>query len=469
MNDDKMLAETEPQKYLPRVLSSFDMLAIYFAIVFGSYGAAQLAAAGWAAVPMTILASITFLIPCALCAYELGTLFPNEGGIYVWAHKTLGPIHGFVSGWLSWVPIFLLLPLDVSIMSSFLQYILGQTWAIETNILVQIVLIGIIFATSIMKIKISKTLINIMFFVAIGTAILAFVSGILHSSAATPIDNEIFSLDLGKYGFLYSAAVLWLLGVEIPFNMSAEFGEHKKTGKTMLFWGTIAILLGYLMGIIGILLSTPIEQVDLTTAIARAVGSIWPIGGMIVAIGIIFAVFSQGVSTMNAYSRLPFVASIENLAPKNLSQISRDKTPINAMIIQAVGSILVVIIFVSQTQLAVTYNLYLAALVAIWCASLYYVYVAILKARNKFANNYTKETWKIPGGTIGLWSVVLIGLIFNTLAIYYVFAKPWTNEISSLDWLIGLGITCVVITILGLGIYHTQKNRSDARNYKNNN
>src|SRR5687768_16482452 len=94
----EMLAEVIPPKLLPRLLRRFDLVTLYFALIFGSYGAAQMAAGGWSAIPMMLLAAVTFLVPCALAAYELGTLYPGEGGIYVWAHKTAGPGHGFFAG-----------------------------------------------------------------------------------------------------------------------------------------------------------------------------------------------------------------------------------------------------------------------------------------------------------------------------------------------------------------------------------
>src|SRR3970040_210 len=107
----QMLAEIIPPKVLPKSLSRFDLVTIYFALIFGSYGASQMATGGWAAIPMLVLATLCFMIPTILGSWELGTLFPGEGGIYIWAHKTMGPIHGFIAGWLSWMAVFLLLPL----------------------------------------------------------------------------------------------------------------------------------------------------------------------------------------------------------------------------------------------------------------------------------------------------------------------------------------------------------------------
>lgn len=460
MNDlpTPILAETVPPKILPRILGRFDLITIYFAIIFGSYGAAQLAASGWAGIPMTVLAAITFLLPCGLASYELGTLFPSEGGIYVWAHKLFGEKHAFIAGWLSWIPIFLLLPLDASILSPHLQFIFGVQWGLWISIGVQIAFVWLLFALSATKLRISQTIVNIMFFVAIGTAVAALIAGLIHSHPVNPVTHDIYSFNLGKYGFLYSAAVLWLLGVEVPYNMGAEYGDHKRTGKAMLVWGTLALLAGYFMGIVGILWSTPIAQIDQTTGVARAIATISPTAGAIVAIGICLAVFAQATSTMNAYSRLLFIGGVEKKLPESMAKVSeKGRTPWRAMLVQAIGASIVIIIFATQTKLVVTYNLYLAALVAVWCASLFYIYFGVLKARKKYSSSYNNNVWRIPGGKFGLYLCCVGGIIFNTLAIYYVFAKPWVGGISSHQWLIWLGIICVSIVIIGIVVALMEK------------
>ncbi len=454
--NEQMLAETVPPRVLPRILTRFDLTTIYFAVIFGSYGAAQMAAQGWAGIPMMLLAAVTFLLPCALVAYEFGTLFPSEGGVYVWASKAFGPLHGFIAGWLSWAPIFLLIPLDATIIISLLQYALGETWSITTQVIAQVVFVWVLLGLSVLRLRISQSYVNAMFFVSIGTAIAALLAGLLQAHAATPVTSDIFSLDLGKYGFLYSAAVLWLLGVEVPFNMSAEFSDHKRTGKTMLVWGTLALLAGYLAGIVGILLTTPVAQIDQTAGIAKAVAVAFPLGGIIVALGICFAVFSQSVNYMNTYSRLLFIGGVEKRLPGAMTRLTQGKTPWVAMLVQAIGATIVILIFATQTHLVVTYNLYLAALVAVWCASLFYIYFGLLRARVLYRDLYRERgsaVWVLPGGKIGAWIVCLWGIVFNALAIYYVFAKPWVDGITARDWQLWLGIICAVIVISGAAIF----------------
>ncbi len=450
-------AETVPPKILPRVLKRFDMVTIYFSIIFGSYGAAQLAAQGWAGIPMLLLAAVTFLVPCALGAYELGTLFPSEGGIYVWARKTLGPVHGFIAGWLSWIPIFLLLPLDASVIVAHIQYALGQEWSLVVQVAAQIGYIWLLMIICVMRLRISQSVVNVMFFVAIGIAVTVLIVGFMHGAPVTPIDREIFSFDLSKYGFLYSAAVLWLLGVEIPFNMGAEFSDHKKTGKTMFTWGTLALVFGYGMGIVGILFSSSVGVIDQTTGISRAVATISPVVGTVIAIMTSLAAFAQATTAMNAYSRLLFIGGVEERLPRLMMRVSRlGKTPWPAMLVQAVGGTIVILVFATQTDLVVTFNLYLAALVAVWCASLFYIYIGLVRARKLYKELYTErgaEVWKIPGGKIGLWFCVIGGSFFNVLAIYFVFAKPWVDGISPHDWRLWLGVTSIVITLGGAAVF----------------
>ena len=461
---EDLLAETEPPKILPRILTRFDMVALFFAIIFGTYGAGQLAASGWAGIPMLFLALITFLLPCGLAAYELGTLFPSEGGVYVWAHKAFGPLQGFIAGWLSWMPIFLLLPLDATIIVSHFQYVFGANWNLELQVAIQILVVWILLSIAVLRLRVSQTMINIMFFGAILTAIAALVAGLVHIPAATSITSEIFSFNLGKYGFLYSAAVLWLLGVEIPFNMSAEFGDHKRTGRTMLIWGTLALFLGYIMGIVGILLTTPVAQINQTTGVAQAVATLSPILGLIVAVLIALSVFAQSASTMNSYSRLPFIGGIEKKLPHGMAKVSeKTKSPWPAMLVQAIGASIVILVFSTLTQLVVIYNLYLAALVAIWCASLFYIYFGLLRVRSTHKALYEKrgkEVWKIPGGTFGLWLCCGIGAIFNALAIYYVFATPWVGGISNHSWDMWLGLISVFIIIAGVIVYYGGKRKA---------
>lgn len=469
---NQMLAELIPPRLLPKNIGRFALITLYFAIIFGAYGASQLAAGGWAAYSMLALAIVLFLLPAILASYELGTLFPGEGGIYIWADKTMGKIHGFIAGWLSWVAVFLLLPLVSTALAQHIQVVIGVELPLWGTVLIQVGVVCLITVLTLARLDLSLNLIQKIFYVAMGTAVIAIIVALIHVSSdgnANPIkdSSEIFTLNLGTYGFLFSASVLWLIGVEIPFNMGAEFKEQKKGIGQMLLWGSVTLVIGYILGITATLLITPVDQINPTTGLADAVKSVSEWVGIIVALGICIAVLSQGLAYMNAYSRLLFVSGIERRLPRIFAHVGqKSKQPVPAILLQAVIGIIVIAVFYSLDSLNTAFQLYIAALVGVWSLSLFYLYTGIVQARRKHGDLYKErgdKVWMIPGGWLGVIITALVGTIGTAMSIYYVFDIPFTDEISASSWRLWLLGLIAVAAITGVIVYVISESRNRGR------
>src|SRR5439155_24720671 len=89
--DREMISERVAPGMLPRVLNSFDMTIIFVAIVLFIVNASAIQQAHQAAYTYWILGFLAFLIPGALVTAQLGQMFPQEGSLYVWTQKALGP------------------------------------------------------------------------------------------------------------------------------------------------------------------------------------------------------------------------------------------------------------------------------------------------------------------------------------------------------------------------------------------
>src|SRR5436305_3369842 len=112
---------------LPKVLNSFDMVAIFVAIVlFISNSAGLASGAGPAAYIYWGLGFITFLIPGAIVTGQLGLMFPGEGSIYVWTNKAFGPFMGFFAGFCAWWPGVLVMVATGDAVVSLIQQLGGQ-------------------------------------------------------------------------------------------------------------------------------------------------------------------------------------------------------------------------------------------------------------------------------------------------------------------------------------------------------
>src|ERR1041385_2175236 len=91
----QMISEGIAPGMLPRVLNSFDMTIIFVAIVLFIVNASGIQQTHQAASTYWILGFVLFLIPGALITAQLGQMFPQEGSLYVWTQKALGPFWGF--------------------------------------------------------------------------------------------------------------------------------------------------------------------------------------------------------------------------------------------------------------------------------------------------------------------------------------------------------------------------------------
>src|ERR1051325_12055076 len=99
-----MISERLAPGMLPRVLGSFDMTIIFVAIVLFIVNASGIQQTHQAAFTYWILGFLLFLIPGALVTAQLGQMFPQEGSLYVWTQKALGPFWGFFAGFCAWWP-----------------------------------------------------------------------------------------------------------------------------------------------------------------------------------------------------------------------------------------------------------------------------------------------------------------------------------------------------------------------------
>jgi hypothetical protein len=88
--DALMTTELVPEQILPKVLGTFGLTATYVFIICWVTGSSVMAAGGWTAIPMWVLGIVTFLMPAALAVLELGNLWPGQGGVYIWAFRTMG-------------------------------------------------------------------------------------------------------------------------------------------------------------------------------------------------------------------------------------------------------------------------------------------------------------------------------------------------------------------------------------------
>src|SRR5215510_699123 len=164
---------------LPKVLNSFDMVAIFVAIVLFISNVPGFFGNGPVSMTYLLLGFLTFLIPGAIVTGQLGFLFPGEGSIYLWTHKAFGPFASFFAGFTAWWPGVLVQLSTGTVVASLLQALGGWTFPAWAQGLIILAVIAVAGLVSSLRFRLTQNAVNLVF-VLYGLAIVLIgVAGVL--------------------------------------------------------------------------------------------------------------------------------------------------------------------------------------------------------------------------------------------------------------------------------------------------
>jgi glutamate:GABA antiporter len=458
-----MISERIAPGMLPRVLNSFDMTIIFVAIVLFIVNASAIQQAHQAAYTYWILGFIAFLIPGALVTAQLGQMFPQEGSLYVWTQKALGPFWGFFAGFCAWWPGILVMVATGDAVVTLWQFVdkggLPKAW--EQGLVILAVLWFSAFM-SMLRLRMTQSYANlaVVFYGAaifvIGLAGILWLIGDGHSATGGWGTASNWSIHSGQWTW-FGFVILALLGIEVPLNMGVEIVNIRSI-KKYLFWGSIVVMFAYLWATLGTMLALPAaKSVGATTDILAAVQTgFWGSHGFAVVMALILIWFfvSNTIVYNYSFSRLLFVSGLEQRMPHQLGQVNKTKVPVYAILTQtALSSIFVVAIFnpwVASDNNQKAYWLFQAAVTVIWCVSMVLLFADIFLVKRAFPQKFEEVRAAHP---YVLYASGVIGMLASAFGAYVTFRSPWTGLFTVAHWRMWLAVLCGISVLAALAIY----------------
>ncbi len=450
----ELLSERVAGGILPKVLNSFDMVAIFAAIVLFITNAAVIQSAGPTAFGWWVLGFLAFLIPSAIVTGQLGVMFPGEGSIYLWTHKALGTFWGFFAGFCAWWPGVLVMVATGTITFAYLGYVFPGTvgsWNIQAQGALIIAFIVVSAVLAILRFRVTQNIVNVVF-VLYGVAIaLMLIAGVVHLARGrqAQVDPTALSawapsrptgLNFTNWTF-FGLVILALLGVEVPLNMGVEI-KHTRSITRYLFWGSLTVMAAYLIATWAVMVTVPAAggRSAQVTAVAEAVrlslGTFW---GDLVAL--ILAGFFLFITVVYNYSfaRLIFVSGLDRRLPKVMSHVNAGKVPDVGVLAQTVVAVLftllafVILPLASGGTSAVdvqtkVYDVLQAAVTVIWCVSMVVLFLDVLIILRRYAAQFAARRLAHPGV---LWVCSVIGALAALIGIVSTLSGSWTPLISN--------------------------------------
>ncbi|MBE3558526.1 MAG: APC family permease [Ktedonobacteraceae bacterium] len=456
---------------LPKVLNTFDMVAIFVAIVlFISNSAVMAGGAGPSAYVYWGLGFLTFLIPGAIVTGQLGLMFPGEGSIYVWTNKAFGAFMGFFAGFCAWWPGILVMIATGDAVVALIQQLnpgfLTEPW--QQGLMI-ILVIAFSFVLSILRFRVTQNFVNIVF-VAYGSAILLVgIAGLvsLLGGQAAPVDYSApnWLPNAGTFTF-YGTVILALLGIEVPLNMGVEITNERAITRYLL-WGSVVVMVAYLLGTFGVMVAVkPVSAQGSPAAVALAVqssfGSAGPILGSIVDIIFIgFFLFNTAVYNYS-FGRLLFVSGLDRRLPTVMSKVNKNRVPWVAVLVQScISAFFTILAFIlvpytlstglKPSDLStIVYDILQAAVTVIWCVSMVILFVDVIIIRHKYHETFTRIRLA-PDWVFYLCAA--LGLIASAFGVYVTFTGPWTPLIPGSQWILWIGGIALLSLIIGIVLF----------------
>ena len=255
----------------------------------------------------------------ALCFAEMGGIYQETGGAYIYAKYTFGPLIGFMVGWMMWLSAIIGWAAMARGLLLYLRFVspsIAEGWIGEIIVISLILGLGVL---NLLGVKIGSRIIN-FFTISKLIPIFAFIAfGFFHIEASNL--SQIFFFKVDNIG---PAIVMGLFAYTGFEYLAVPAGEMKKPGRDIPLAFFIAILGTTLIYVLvqtvatGTLPGLAQSEKPLADAAASFLG---PTGGMLIAIGALLAIAGVNSGIALTGPRNLFALSSDGFLPEVFSKI----------------------------------------------------------------------------------------------------------------------------------------------------
>ncbi|MFH0988797.1 MAG: amino acid permease [bacterium] len=339
---------------LKRKLSRFDLIMIAVGSTIGSgifltpaLIAQQLPSPMWI-LGIWILGGLVALAG-GLTYAELGAMFPEAGGVYVFIRKAYGELPGFLYGWSYFVVTNTggIAALSIAF-STYFGYFIPLSSA--GTLIVAIAGIVLVTVVNILGVKAGGIFSDLFTVLKLLGIIFLIVVGLFWgSSSTTDYSQSLGNLPngLGSALTLAFVSILWSYGGWQHATFTA--GEAKNPRRDMpisLIAGTVIVTALYiLINVCYMMLLSPSQMASSSRVASDAISTVLgPVGGTIIAITIFISTFgTTGIYTLTA-PRIYYAMARDGIFFKKVAEIHpRFGTPIYAILFQSFWAICLIL------------------------------------------------------------------------------------------------------------------------------
>ncbi len=349
------MSENKKPKGFKRVMRGLDMTLFTVCAILVIDTLAPSAAIGASTISWWIITLLLFFIPYGLITAELGTTYPEQGGLYIWVKRAFGEKWAARTTWLYWVNVALWMPAVYILFAGMFARLFAPDMGLWAQILIGVVMTWITVVIGSVTLKTSKWVPNIgaifkaVIMVVIGVAafIYAGKNGVANDLSLAAIlpkwDAGLYFLPVIVYNFM---------GFELMSGAGEELQEPGKTIPRSIIISGILIAVFYLLGTIGMLVALPLEDLGLVDGIIDTLSILLGTEGLgsvfVLLLGImaLYTFFANMVTWTMGANKTAAEAAGDGELPAIFGKLNeKNNTPVGAFIITGIVSTVVIVLY----------------------------------------------------------------------------------------------------------------------------
>jgi basic amino acid/polyamine antiporter, APA family len=296
----------------------------------------------------------------ALTFGELGSIFPEAGGIYVFLKEAYGGWLGFLYGWSY---LIIITSGSIAVLALAFSYYLSffipmsASWKIITSIIT----ICLLTTLNVLRAKFGEIFSNIFTGLKLLGIFIIIGAGLFYGSSQFTFKglglSSAFNTGLSSFGVALTGVLFSYGGWQHASFLAGETRNPSRNVPIAMITGAIVVILIYLLVNISYMLLLPLGTITASQKVAaEAVSTIVPFGGMLVAAIIAVSTFGTiGIYTLSA-PRIYYAMAEDGLFFKSIAKVHPVfKTPVNAIISQSVWAI-ILLLFWGTFEDLITYT-----------------------------------------------------------------------------------------------------------------
>lgn len=452
-----MTAQATPLKKsggFKKAFRALDMTLFTVAAILVIDTLAPSAAIGPSSISWWIITLVLFFIPYGLITAELGSTYPEQGGLYVWVKRAFGERWAGRTTWLYWINVALWMPSVYVLFAGMFSQLFFPGMSLWAQIIIGLVMTWVTVAVGIVALDTGKWVPNIGAFIKALIMVVIGVGAFIYAGQHGVANDLSFRNILPSWGagLAFLPVIVYnFMGFELMSGAGEEMHNPQRDIPRAIISAGVLIAVFYMLGTIGMLMALPVEELGLVSGIIDTLRLLLGESGFggalvtVLGIGALYTFLTNMVTWTMGANRTAAEAAAEGELPAIFAKLHPvNKTPTGAFLITGIVSSVVLVVygFMAGSAEDLFWTLF-AFSSMVFLLPYLALFPAFLKLRR--SDPATPRPYRVPGGN-GLAAVLtVVCMLFIVQAIVFFIWVPG----EPVDWAFALPVlTGVVLTVI---------------------